>query len=846
MALPDLSYDIIADDAFSRTFSALDRQVKASDGKIAALNASIQKLESQRLLEVARAATQTQRAQVELAKALAAEERKQIEIERGSTQEKRQAVILAQQALEVERQRTIEIRQQTKERDRQSAEEYRTRARAQQASPRVNAGPGPGLGTALSGLGRGLVGAGVGALAGLGAREIIQFAESTARLQSANKRTSDAFELLSGSAENAEAKLKAVRRASGGAIDDVNGMAIANKAAALGFASTASELERVTKFATVTGRLLGVDTVTALDNIASATANLSFVRLDQMGVSASEVRKRFNELKGTMSESEAFLQATLEVGERTFSSLEDSSLTAASGSERLAAQLTNIKNTLAEPVGQGVNSVAGFLATILGSPVDIDQRFNQGVNQIQQNIEFSSQYAGLSGATERDQQKLEILGRIEAAAKSANDAIAEGGLPPEAIAQLTSYRDELLNTGSVIVDMPELPAEEVQAQIAQMIGAVTGLRIAWGVTKAELEAPVNMAMPALGMTPGQFAIQRYQGNQTTDKIQSEVRDRQRNEIAGQLDEQLRTTRAVNDAQFRLSLATTDTAGQLAMYEGKLSTLEAGTVDYINTQVQIANLQGRLADQTEKAGGKFISSLNQMESAFMSALSAIGGIPGFSGRTAVTEEDMRLAAAGLYRDKPDEFLRRAEDLLINGTQRNDINRKFIEEAVAASTGFDAKKLGGIQGDLLFKLLEEEFTSARLFGTEFGRANFSDLINQQGIAFGLQQQGQANMGRQFLESQFKNSGLPGIFANAGGFAGQLEEQLNNSGFASQVGSIFNGQLTNDKVLSQIDGAAPAIYSRLESAILDNADGSNTGLRLVLLWLSQMQQAETEVSQ
>lgn len=675
-----------------------------------------------------------------------------------------------------------------------------------------------GLGSALSGIGRGLVGGALGGIAAIGAREVIQFADATARLSTANKRTSEAFELLSGSTENATAKLNAVRSASGGAIDDISAMQIANKAAALGFASTASELERVTKFATTTGRLLGVDTVTALDNIAAATANLSFVRLDQMGVSASQVRERFNELKGTMSESEAFLQATLEVGERTFSTLADSSLTAASGMERLSAQLANIKNALAQPIGSGVDSFAGFLATVLGNPTNIDQRFQQGIAQVEQNIEFSSQYSGLGAVTERDQKKLEILNNIRDAAELANETLAKGGLPPEAIEQITQYRDELVNAGSVIADLPELPADEVQTQIAQMVAAITGLRIAWGVTKAELESPIS----------------------------DERRAERQGDIQSQIDEQLRATRAVSDAQFELALATTDTAGQILLYEAQLSRLEEGTVGYINTQTQIARLQGRIADQTERAGSSFIGTLGNLESAFNSALSAIGGIPGFSGRTAVTEDDIRLSRAGLYRDKPDEFLRRAEDLLMNGTQRGDVSRDFIERAVAASTGFDVERLGTLANDLLFKLLEEEFTSARLFGTDFGQANLDELLNQQAIAFGLQQQGQANLGKQFLETQFQSGALPGIFANAGGFAGQLDQQLQSAGFANQVGGIFNKQLTSDEVLGQVERAMPTIGNTLQNAILGDFEGRNIGYQLVLMLLAQMQNAEAEVTQ
>lgn len=760
MSLPDLSYGIVAEDEFSRTFDRFDTSVREADRLIEDLQRSLDRMARQ----------------------------------------------------------------------------------AETSGQRMARAGGAGNLTA------GLTGVIDGAIAGLGVAGVVRLADATANLQVRNERTAEAFLLLSGSAENAQAKLDAIERASDGAISRIEGMQVANKAAALGFANTSQELERVTRFATVTGRLLGVDTVTALDNIAAATANLSFVRLDQMGVSASEVRVRFNELKNTMSESEAFLQATLEVGERTFSTLEGSSLTAASGVEQLKKELIDLRDRAADPIGVVVNVVArgateflqgDFAQTAIDYALpnqsrsdrlleDIDAFFgarqrNIGVNLAQQSTDL-----------DLARQALELYAQA-----------LESGIPIN-----DQYAESLFRAADAGFTGPV--NSEQRDQITRYIIALQSLIEQWGVVELAANAAGDAMFqaasgaPALGVTPGQFTIQRYRDNQLTDDIQTGIREEKQGNIRAQIDEQLRSTAAVNAAQFELSLATSDTASQIALYQGRLANLQEGTVEYINTQTQIARLQNRIAGDTERAGGRFVSTLSNLESAFDSAISSIAGIPGFGGRTQVTDTDLRLSEAGLYRDKPDEFLRRAEDLLLNGIARSDISRDFIEQAVAASTGFDVERLGTLANDLLFQLLEEEFTSARLFGTGFGQENIDSLLNQQAIAFGLQQQGQANLGKQFIESQLKGGALPGIFAQAGGFAGQLDEQLNNTGFANQVGSIFNRQLTSDDVLSQVQKAMPTIGNTLQTAILGDFEGRNIGLQLVLMLLSQMQSAEVEVTE
>lgn len=875
---------------------------------------------AQQGLEAEKGNTQQKRVQVALAQAVNTAARQSVEAERGNTQEKRQAVLLAQQELELLRQQTIQIRQQTREQERQAAEAYRAQAISRQRTTSGGvdeaAFAGSFFGVSLGSFIENLP---------FAVANVARLSIEQGKLGAVNERLERSYyRLAEGAGIAGDALLNDLRAATRNTVSEQTLMEKSNLLLAASQEGqinvTREQIATLARFAQLRStQLPNLTADDAFGRIISGTVKRETELLDELALSPKIIAEQLGiPVEQVNSSVQGLLNGIIAVSEIEIARFGEPVLDDAAKIEQAEARITDALDRLRAEAASPIAFVVSLQANVVEAAVD------ESINSIETAQDIIATATGKSTADRLidalaplDEFSTQLIARFQRSAAKGIDDLAAG----QQVGRLDNAR-QVLGVAAVQaqlrIEQNTQSAEEQKPQLDALVGAVDSLaqsylklnaldnaglldaataaaaRAEWerivsqidtgkistdqaAIAAARLEASLQGTGSALGFAipqasdfanemeraanaaqrvfiPGgeqRLGLSAFQLDYRTredplTKFQSDSQKKRADDLERLQAEQERSALAVSDAQFRLSLSTTDTAGQLALYEGKLATLEAGTVDYINTQVQIAGLQGRLASETEKAGGKFITSLNQMESAFNSALSAIGGIPGFSGRTQVTDTDLRLSKAGLYRDKPDEFLRRAEDLLINRNQRDDVSRKFIEEAVAASTGFDVGKLAGLQGDLLFKLLEEEFTSARLFGTDFGQANFGNLINQQGIAFGLQQQGQATLGKQFLENQFQSGGLPAIFANAGGFAGQLEEQLNNSGFSSQVGSIFNGQLTNDKVLTQIDNAAPAIYSRLESAILGNADGANTGMRLVLLWLAQMQQAESEVSQ
>lgn len=245
-----------------------------------------------------------------------------------------------------------------------------------------------------------------------------------------------------------------------------------------------------------------------------------------------------------------------------------------------------------------------------------------------------------------------------------------------------------------------------------------------------------------------------------------------------------------DAQFRLALTTEDVSGQLALYYKKLDGLVKGSEEELNLRTQIGGLEKQLANEQE-AGAKRVeaewkAAAEKTAQEFKSALSKIGGIPGVTGASAVTEEDMSLAKYGLYKDKPDEWLRKAEDELRNGKDHPGIERGMIEKMLAQSTGFGVDKLQAIPGDVLATLLNQEYSSSRIFDTELGRQNKELMFDPSAVDREMGKQDQEQRGLDVIMQMLQ--GQSGKFGFGAGTPGNLDAFLSQltgeGGAATQI--------------------------------------------------------------
>jgi len=572
----------------------------------------------------------------------------------------------------------------------------------------------------MGGLGN-LVAGGVAGYMGIaGAKQLLAGANELASYSTELRRTSTAFELLSGSSDNAAAKLMAVQRASGGSIDKLSAMTISNRAAALGMADTAKELERVTKFATISGRVLGLDTTAALDNMALAASNLSFARLDQLGLSSSMVRKRFQELRGTMSDNKAFLEAMLVTGEETFSSLNTGALLAASGQERFSKALTESKERLSF-LGEAWDK---FLLTVardwMGDRTVDEQiaRFQDRIDEIRTanparqalsdpafndipNIGLAR--ADIMGFKEAMTFGVEI-GQIEkviASFKGMSDAVLDG------VPGIQANRDEMISLGE-----------------AAMLGPLSDEQLArlkvltewWGRAAYQIgTAGANMLQVA---SMPSVVSRVFDGTVFTSTGGANWINR--GPMVGPQEQPSGWTKP-----------------------GTVPPTGAWSVDGIQDALADGASERKALDKraAEDAKNAWISAGKDTASAWKSAISGIPGLPG-TGRSSVTQGDMDAAAAGASMRYADSFIREAQDELLNGVDRPNIDRDFIEKLTQTS---------GLSNEQLFAQLDKQYQSGQLFANPFAQENVDKIIDFDAVGKGLQDQKDATTGLDFVEKE-----------------------------------------------------------------------------------------------
>lgn len=207
-----------------------------------------------------------------------------------------------------------------------------------------------------------------------------------AQLGTQAARAAKSFEILSGGAEKAQINIIAIQRASKGTIDTLSAMAIGNQIAALNLASSAKDYERLVNVAKLisTASPSIRDMGDALAQLALFSSNVaSFARSDQLLVGKAEVQDRMKELmaaNGNLTDSQAKLEATMQLVEEKLGAVSTTVEAQASGVERLtvawtefniaAASGTGIVQRAADSLANGVNQMTVIL-TGTGAPLGL-------------------------------------------------------------------------------------------------------------------------------------------------------------------------------------------------------------------------------------------------------------------------------------------------------------------------------------------------------------------------------------------------------------------------------------------------------------------------------------------
>jgi hypothetical protein len=177
------------------------------------------------------------------------------------------------------------------------------------------------------------------------------------------ERNKIAFQSLAGSADEYAAKIKAITDATRGMVTEGEAAGTAYRLQRFGLADTADEMERFMRTVSIVSAInpqLG-GTAEAINQIQLTLSNMSFMRLDQLGVSAGQVRARMAELKAEakgLSDEQAFQTAVMEQLDQQASAVGDSILEMNDASERFAARWRGFKEDWGLKIATGFEAIA--------------------------------------------------------------------------------------------------------------------------------------------------------------------------------------------------------------------------------------------------------------------------------------------------------------------------------------------------------------------------------------------------------------------------------------------------------------------------------------------------------
>ena len=533
------------------------------------------------------------------------------------------------------------------------------------------------------------------AMGGFAATSAFQLAQAVAngtvelaKINVVIARSRSAFTVLSGGAEQAKAKLEAVRRASMGTVNDLDAMQLANKAAALGMAKTAGELEKIVGVATKISMVMGGDVSSILDNLSAAAANLSFVRLDTMGISAGKTKAKMQELLETekgLSQEQAFLQASVAVANETFKGMGEGALVARDGAKELETSWRNLTIAIASSqLGDAANAALSGLAEGI-SDITSGQAVIDSLKQaIKQNDLLIAGYeARLEAARDTaymDQVQAGALAEVDAmSGQAAINAQAYADESANLVAQLENEISALERTNQALFNQIAAAsgAKEMTVQTADEAWAAAA---AW-LTFAGAVDTANGALSRSGGKPRTPRDTRTREQRFADVVGPDIKTRQAKE--GEFD---------------------------AAY------------------MKISSRMQQTALGFQRVGRE----ANDLAGAMKGASSALEGaaekIPGLFGTSQVTEADMAKAKAGLPVNYPDDYVRRAKDELINKVDYANID----PAEVAKSVGLDLS----VGADVIVAELERQWASGEYF------VNPENLLKVNWDAYRTLMQQQAN--------------------------------------------------------------------------------------------------------
>jgi len=183
-------------------------------------------------------------------------------------------------------------------------------------------------------------------------------ADDLAQMGFAAERARIALTNMLGSAAEYDRWMRAIKTSTHGTISEMEAAGLAYQSLRLGLATTADEAQEFIRVATIIGaaspQLSG--TADAISEISLTIANMSWRRLDQLGLSVSEVKARMEELmdlNANLTQEEAFQQAVMEGLTEQANMLGDELIEVGAATQRWKVYWNELKTDIGWKIGEG-------------------------------------------------------------------------------------------------------------------------------------------------------------------------------------------------------------------------------------------------------------------------------------------------------------------------------------------------------------------------------------------------------------------------------------------------------------------------------------------------------------
>jgi hypothetical protein len=200
-------------------------------------------------------------------------------------------------------------------------------------------------------------------MVGTAFRQVFSTADQWAEIGISAERSKLALQSLVGVGRDYTDMIDAVQAGTRGAVTEGEAAAQAYQLMRFGLADSATEMQKfmdtVSKVAAANPRLGG--TSEAITQISLTLSNMSFMRLDQLGISAGEVRQRMAALKqetAGLSTEEAFQTAVMEELTEQANALGDGILKVNDAQQRFEARWRGFKEGLGLEIAEGFEGAA--------------------------------------------------------------------------------------------------------------------------------------------------------------------------------------------------------------------------------------------------------------------------------------------------------------------------------------------------------------------------------------------------------------------------------------------------------------------------------------------------------